>query len=280
MRLGGPIFERLQDPAEIARAHRALGYRAAYAPPARLDDAAGLRAIEAAFRKEDVVIAEVGVWVNMLDPDAKKREENIRRVTQGLAIADEIGALCCVDIAGSFHPEVWYGLHPDNYSPQAFDLIVANARRIIDEVKPKRAKFTLEMMPWALPDGADEYLALIRAVDRPAFGVHLDPANLINSPRRYVTNARVIAECFEKLGRWIASCHAKDILWIPDMAVRFQEVQPGKGVLDYRTFLRGLSRLDHEAPLMLEHLRTAEEYKAAADHIRGVAKELGLSFDA
>ena len=38
MRLGGPIFLNSDDPAEQAREHRRLGYRAAYAPKVELKD--------------------------------------------------------------------------------------------------------------------------------------------------------------------------------------------------------------------------------------------------
>ena len=54
--------------------------------------------------------------------------------------------------------------------------------------------------------------ALIRAIDRPMFGVHLDPVNLINCPQRYFDNAELLRECFSVLGSWLISCHGKDIL--------------------------------------------------------------------
>ena len=108
VRLGGPIFTDVTDPVEMARAHRRLGYRAAYCPKADVKDTVMVRAIENAFRKEDVVIAEVGRWVNLLDADAAKRRANLETVTDGLALAEGVGALCCVDIAGSFNPDVWY----------------------------------------------------------------------------------------------------------------------------------------------------------------------------
>ncbi|MCU0246204.1 MAG: sugar phosphate isomerase/epimerase, partial [Bryobacter sp.] len=146
IRLGGPIYLKSPDPRELAREHRRLGYAAAYAPPADLKDAARLRAIEAAYKAENVVISEVGAWKNMLDPDAAKRKENLAYVTDRLALADEIGARTCVDIAGSYHPTVWYGPHKDNFSKRFFDETVSNARHVIDSVKPKRAKFSLEMM--------------------------------------------------------------------------------------------------------------------------------------
>ena len=54
---------------------------------------------------------------------------------------------------------------------------------------------------------------LIRAVDRKQFAVHLDPCNLVNCPERFYQNGKLIDECFEKLGPWISSCHAKDVSW-------------------------------------------------------------------
>jgi sugar phosphate isomerase/epimerase len=275
VRLGGPIFLRSSDPVELAREHRRLGYSAAYVPNTTLADAAR---VEKAFAAENVVIAEVGAWKNMLDPDAVKRKENLAYVTERCALADAVAARCCVDIAGSYHPEIWYGLHPKNVSKEFFDATVENCRKVIDAVKPKRTKFTIEMMPWSLPDGPDSYVDLIRAVARPAFGVHLDVCNIVNSPRRFYDNAEVIRECFRKLGRWIASCHAKDLQWIPEMNVHFLEVIPGRGQIDYRAYLGELAKLPVDAPLMLEHLKNAAEYDEGRAYIQKTAAGMGVTF--
>src|SRR6185436_17333313 len=104
-----------------------------------------------------------------------------------------------------------------------------------DAIKPTRTVFSIEMMGWNLPDGPDSYLKLIRAVDRKQFGVHMDVCNGVNSPTRFYQNSAFISECFQKLGRWIASCHAKDLAWIPEMNVHFVEVIPGRGEIDYKT---------------------------------------------
>jgi sugar phosphate isomerase/epimerase len=278
VRLGGPIFLKSDDPRELAREHRRWGYSAAYCPAATVGDTGRIRAIRAAFEAERVVIAEVGAWRNMLDPDPAKREDNLRYVTERLALAEEVAARCCVDIAGSFNPTVWYGAHPKNLSREFFDATVENCRKVIDAVRPRQTTFSIEMMGWSLPDGPDAYLELLRAVDRPRFAVHLDVCNIVNSPQRFYRNAALIEECFTKLGKWIVSCHAKDLAWIPEFNIHFREVVPGKGEIDYATYLRELSKLAVDAPLMLEHLQTEEEYRAGRDYIRSVGERIGVPF--
>lgn len=278
MRLGGPIFLKSDDPRELAREHRRLGYSAAYCPDVEPGDSARIKEIEKAFAAENVVIAEVGVWVNMLDPEPEKRKVNFRKVADHLALAEAAGARCCVDIAGSMNPKIWYGPHPGNLSREFFDATVDNCRRLIDEVKPTRTKFTLEMMGWSLPDGPDAYLKLIKAIDRKAFAVHMDVCNAINSPERFYRSGQLIEECFGKLGRHVVSCHAKDLDWVVEMNVHFVEVVPGRGQVDYHAYLREIAKLPVDAPLMLEHLKTAGEYEEGKRYIQKVAQELRISF--
>ena len=276
VRLGGPIFLKSDDPAELAREHRKWGYSAAYVPSVEVEDTARVQAIEKAYKAEGVVIAEVGAWVNMLDPDAEKRKKNLAYVTRRMALADAVGALNCVDIAGSYNPDVWYGPHPKNLSKEFFDATVENCRKVIDAVKPKRSKLTIEMMGWMIPDNADVYLRLVKAVDRPAFAVHMDICNVINSPQRFYENARFIEECFAKLGPLIQSCHAKDLEWKPEMNVHFVEVIPGRGSLDYSVYLREIAKLPQRPPLMLEHLKGADEYREGKEYIVKKGKENGI----
>ena len=278
IRLGGPVFLKSDDPEELAREHRRLGYSAAYCPKAEVEDTARTKAIERAFAAEDVVIAEVGAWKNMLDPDPAERRKNLRYVTERLALAEAVNARCCVDIAGSFNPDVWYGPHPKNFSAEFFDATVENCRKVIDAVKPGRTKFAIEMMGWAVPSSPDSYVRLVKAVEREAFGVHIDVCNGINSPERFYNNAAFTRECFRKLGRWVVSCHAKDLDWVPEMNVHFVEVIPGRGKVDYRPYLMELAKLETDAPLMLEHLKGAEQYEEGKRYIQRVAKEVGVGF--
>ena len=276
VRLGGPVFGPYEGPEEWVELLQKLGYRAAYSPVQPGVAEQLIKDYEHAARDHDIIIAEVGAWSNPISPDDKTRREARQKCRTQLALADRIGANCCVNISGS-RSNRWEGPSPDNLTDETFDMIVETTRAIIDDVKPTRTFFTLEMMPWSYPDSPDSYVALLKAIDRKRFAVHLDPVNIVCSPQRYYSTGKLIRECFEKLGSNIKSCHAKDILLDPRLTTHLDEVRPGLGGLDYAVFLKELSKIP-DTPLMLEHLKGAEEYRLAAEHVRGVAKEIGLSF--
>lgn len=276
MRLGRPVFSKHHSPESWAEAIRAEGYRAAYCPVEPDADNDTVHAYVEAARKADIVIAEVGAWSNPLSPEPAAAAAALEKCKASLALADRIGASCCVNIAGS-RGKKWDGPDAADLTEGTFDMIVAMVRDIVDTVKPTRSFYTLEPMPWMYPDSPDSYLRLLKAIDRKAFAVHLDPVNLVSSPQRYFSTGRLIEECFAKLGAHIKSCHAKDILLRENLTVHLDEVRPGQGGLDYPVFLRCLTQLDADVPLMLEHLPNEDEYRAAAAHIRNVAAEEGIA---
>ncbi|MBI5835084.1 MAG: sugar phosphate isomerase/epimerase [Armatimonadetes bacterium] len=275
MRLGGPIFESCDGPDAWAAAVRRLGYRAAYCPLANDADDAACAAYAAAARAHDLVIAEVGAWSNPISRDEATRHAALAHCQAALALAERVGARCCVNIAGSLG-ERWDGPSPEHYSPDFEALVVDSVREIIDAVRPTRTFYTLETMPWVAPDSTDSYERMLHAIDRPAFGVHFDPANLINSHRVFYTNGAMITDFVDRLGAHIRSCHAKDTRVTETWTVHLEECRAGTGQMDYRALLTSLNRLDADTPVMLEHLATAEEYALAAEHVRGVAADLGL----
>ena len=273
MRLGGPVFSEYSDPENWIAALRGYGYRAAFCPIKSDADVGTIQAFADAAEQAGVVIAEVGAWGNNpLSPDEGIRREALRKCQEQLALADRVGARCCVNGAGR-RGQGWYNPFDD----ETFDNIVESVQIIIDAVKPERTFYTLEVLPRTFPDSADSYLRLIEAVDRKQFAVHFDPVNAVSSPRSYYDNGSLIREFIAKLGPRIRSCHAKDILLEEGFPVYLQETRPGLGQLEYDVLLRELSKLDSDTPLMMEHLSTEEEYALAADHIRSVAEKMGLT---
>ncbi len=277
IRLGGPLFDPFDGPDSWIGALQKSGYRAANCP---VHPGAGeqvIKAYESAAIEHDIVIAEVGAWSNPISPDQAEASSAIEKCIKGLQLADQIGANCCVNISGSRNQQHWAGPHKDNLTDEVFDMVVETTRKIIDAVNPTRTFFALEAMPWSFPDSTDTYLQLLKAIDRKRFGVHLDPVNMITSPRDYFNNGKLIKDMFARLGPHIKSCHAKDITLREDNYIpQLNEVRAGTGTLDYVAYLQELARLK-DVPLMMEHLESAEEYDKAAMHIRSVGKSINIS---
>lgn len=267
IRLGGPVFTDWQDPDAWARAHVDWGYRAAYCPKLPPDQADRIDEIARSCQKHDIVLAELGVWVNLIDPDQRQRRANLDQMARSLALADRAGVKCCVTFAGTRESGQPWGPCRENFSPETFERIVRTLRDLLEDVQPRRTRLALEMMQTCPPDSAENYLEIIRAVDHPAMGVHLDPVNILMTPRDAACNGPVLRSCIETLGPWIASCHAKDLRVEPGLALHINECPPGTGWLDYRAYLQALAGLGRDVPLMLEHLPGPETYARARDYI-------------
>ncbi len=275
MRLGMPLSNAPRQPAEFARLAREAGCSALAWPGPRDPDDPAVDDWISALSDHDIVIAEVGAWSNPISPDATIAEAAIAKCIDSLRLAERVGARNCVNIAGSC-AEQWDGPDPENFSKATFDRIVKTVQRIIDTVGPTRTSYALEMMPWVPPDSAHSYQSLIQAIDRPAFAVHIDPVNIINCPRRYADNARLIEQLFDALGPHVRSCHAKDIILSSRLTVHLDECCPGEGNLDYATYLRCIERADPQMPLLLEHLQTDQQYQKGAAYIRRIAGQIGV----
>lgn len=274
LRLGGQVFLENNEPALWAHAMKQAGFRAATCPFDGKDTTLMQAYLEEAS-KHDIVIAEVGAWSNPISIDQSIARQAIDYCAERLQLADEIGARVCVNIAGS-RGTVWDGPHELNLTDDTFALIVDTVRTIIDQVKPTQTKYALEMMPWVFPNSADSYAALLKAIDRPQFGVHFDPVNIINSPHSYYHNDALIKDFIEKLGEHIVNVHAKDIWLQPKLTLHLDEVVPGQGNLRYDVLLTQLQALKRDIPVIIEHLSTNEQVAEAAAYIRNVAKQKGI----
>ena len=278
MRLGGNVFYNGTDPEGYALAHVEKGYGAALCPDwISLDKPAELERFKQAMEAHDVTIAEVGAWCNPMHPDKLQAEEKIAFMTERLLLAEELGAVTCVNILGTKLTSHWYGAHKDGYTECFFEEAVEVSRRVIDAVKPKKTKLSFEMMPYYFLDSPDEYLRFLKAIDREGAGVHLDICNTMNQPKRFYQNTEFIKETFRLLKDYIVTLHLKDIRLKEDsLTVEFEEVLLGTGGIDYVTLMEEIAKLPKETPGMLEHLETEEEYDMARKAAELFAQKAGM----
>ena len=163
---GGPMFLQSDDPVALAKEHRAWAIARRTVRTRRSSTATRHRHPRRVQGRERRHRRSRRLAQHARSRPAEARREP-RYVTERMALAEAVAARCCVDIAGSFNPTVWYGPHPKNLSAEFFDVTVENCRKVIDAVKPTQTTFSIEMMGWSLPDGPDEYL---RADQAPSTG--------------------------------------------------------------------------------------------------------------
>ncbi|MDF2906351.1 MAG: hypothetical protein K0R34_1672 [Herbinix sp.] len=275
MRVGGDIKKSYQNPEDWVKLVKEYRYSAVITPISHDTSKEERHAYREAARLNDIVIGEVGIWRNTMSTNPEEAKSNIEYSKHRLALAEELGANCCVNIVGA-RGEMWDGFYEDNYSEDVYAMIIDISREIIDSVKPTRTFFTLEPMPWMMPDSPDSYLKLIRDIDRTAFAVHLDYTNMINCPERFLKRNAFIQECFTKLGPYIKSVHAKDVIMEKEYPCVIREVMPGKGVVDFKKVAHLCEKLGKDTTVFVEHLDTHEEYMEAAGHIRRTAEQEGI----
>ena len=276
MRLGGPTFDVDIEPRALVTYHQENGFSAAFMP--YIDDKVKRDEICAAYAEANIVPAELGAYrLNFLDTDAVRRQDYLDELCRRLEYADEAGIRCCVSHGGSYETGGWGTPNPDNLSERAFADTVAVVQTIVDRVQPTRTKFTLEPERYLLPDEPDVYLRLIEAIDRPGFGVHLDPVNIISSPKLFYDSGALLKDCFDKLGPHVLSCHTKDVITVDRYPHHLIETYTGNGMLDHDVYLTELARLDEDVTLMIEHL-TAEQLPKARDFLFERAEENGVAF--
>lgn len=256
-------------PKEWATVHKSLGLKCINFPLNCMNSKKEIEFYSIEAAKHGLEIAEVGIWRNILSPNKDERKKTIEYTIGQLELADKLHARCCVNILGARGTR-WDGGYKENFSLETWNLGIQTIQEIIDRVNPKNTYFTIEPMPWMIPTGPDEYLKLLESVDRERFAVHMDIFNWITSPKRYFFNEEFIDKCFEKLGKYIKSCHLKDVKLGDSYTFNLKEVPVGQGEINIKYMIEKALTFDKNMSFIIEHLDTDDEYKQAIKYIQGI----------
>ena len=263
MRLGVSTSFSHTSGREWAKKHKDLGLTSVVFPLNYLDGEEKIDEYAAAAKEAGLVIAEVGVWRNIVAADPAERAAAVEYAKGQLAMADRIGANCCVNVAGAIQGPRWDGPHKSNFSKEAWEATVASVQEIVDAVQPKHTKYSLEPMPWMIPSGPEEYLGLLQDIDRDCVGVHMDIINMINCPDRYFNQEEFLDRTFELLHGKILSCHIKDVNLRQEFTFQLQECACGEGQFNLEYYAELANRETPDMPMIIEHLTSDEAYIAS-----------------
>lgn len=268
MRLGVSTDLGAKSSAEWISENKKLGLSAVVFPLNARDDENKIKEYAKAANDADITIAEVGIWRNAIDANPDVEKENLKYSIEQLALAEQIGANCCVNVVGAFSGNRWDGPTADNFSKEAWNKSVKMIQTVIDEVNPKNTYFTIEPMPWMIPTGPEEYLHLLEAVNRDRFAVHMDIINMINCPERYFFPEEFILKSFDLLKGKIKSCHLKDVDLLGDFTFQLRECACGEGTFPVDKYIAAATKEDANMPMIIEHLSGDNAYRESVDFVK------------
>lgn len=231
--------------------------------------------LKAALRKYDVDLFDTMVWTNLLHPDKKTRQKNLKYVAENIEAADRIGCRMVTMVTGSCDTEYYIGMHPDNWTRETWNITIDSIRQLIRDTSGCKTILGMEAVITTNLDGPRAHKRLMDDVGDSRCKVCLDPTNML-SFEMYYHSTELLNECFDLLGEEIIGCHAKDIFIRRDkMLAHIIEVPAGEGIQDYETYLVRLSRMRWSRSLLLEHL-SPERYPAVKAFVEKTARKVGV----
>lgn len=231
--------------------------------------------VVAACKKHDVVIYEVGGYTNLVTPDNSKLEQNLLRLIHCMEVAESVNCGMVGTVAGCRDPKYLINVHPENWSPETWKLLVKSVKRVLKDTSGMKVTLGMEAQVTTIIDSPRAHLRLLEDVGNDRLTVNLDPVNMVNFERYYHTK-ELINECFDLLGERIMGAHAKDTYILPDQqTIHIQEVCPGRGVLDYPTYLLRLSHMKWPRALEPEHIPD-DQYPEATEYVASTAAKIGV----
>jgi sugar phosphate isomerase/epimerase len=220
------------------------------------------RAIADAYRQAGITIDSIGVYTNLIHPDADERNANLEYFDQMMHTGRHMGVDTFITEAGHYRPEEPTPGIPYDFQEDTWNVMLQTCKQLAVLAERNEAKVLMEPMFLSFFASAKRTRVFLEQLDSPRIRILLDPANLIE--------LNDLDEMFTQLAPWIDCLHAKDRRLHSDRGVA-----AGEGDLDYVKFVRLVAKHTPGVPLILEYVG-ASNYRAALDHLRGAIKKAGL----
>jgi sugar phosphate isomerase/epimerase len=263
MRLGlaGDLIPTNPDELTPERAHElaALGVRRLVTHfRGHPSEFAGARAqrVKAVLADAGLSIAQAaGYNPNLVQPDNARRDTDLDRLRQGLALTRELGSDVLITGCGSHHDTLFYGPDRRNHTPAARDRLVENLTKALPWAEENGVIIALECHQLTTLDTPENIHEVITAVGSPWVKANFDPVNLISSLAQAFDSAATMRHIHEVLrDDLVPMAHIKDIVVGDDAVLTLREGAPGTGELDLPTFFNICREFGDGAMIAVEHL--------------------------
>ena len=212
------------------------------------------REIAETYRARDISIHSIGVYTNLIHPDAEERKANLDYFERMMEVGDAMGVHTFITEAGHYHPEGKAGNIAYHFRDDVWPRMIGVGKELARRADARGATVLCEPYFGGFLASAKRTRLFLEEVGSKRIRALLDPANLLE--------VNDLEEMFAQLGPWIDCLHAKD-----RKLHAVGGVAAGLGDLDYAEFVRLAREKTPHAPFILEYVNQ-DTYRDALAHLK------------
>lgn len=210
--------------------------------------------IQKASEKYGVAIAAVSGTFNMIHPDLSQRRIGLKRLAKLAKSCLPMGTSVITLCTGSRNETSMWKQHPGNDLPDAWHDLCVTMGTALQIAEDHKITLAIEPEVSNVINSAGKARKLLDEMQSPNLKIIMDGANLFHAGEAKKMTS-VLNDAFELLADDIVIAHAKDLAKDGEEP---EFVAAGKGLLDYRTYLKLLKDCNFQGPLILHGLSEAQ----------------------
>lgn len=244
------------SPEELARRISAKGFACIQLAPGKaiagIDTGPGrlspglARYICGVFAEQDISIAVLGCYVNLIHPDPAERARLLGQFKEHLRYARDFGTSIVGTETGSVKAD--YSFDPANHGEEALQSLIASVAELVAEAEKFGVFVCIEPVATHTVSTPARMRRVLDAIGSQNLQVILDPVNLITE-ENYKQADDLIKESFDLFGERIVVIHSKDFVIAEG---RKQLVPVGQGRLNHELLLGLIKKHKPYINLLLE----------------------------
>ncbi|MCU0370591.1 MAG: sugar phosphate isomerase/epimerase [Bacteroidales bacterium] len=226
--------------------------------------------IRDAFRDANLPVVAVSGYTNLVHPNPAKRKENNNNMKTLLKFARDLGTPYVISETGTFNEESDWVFHEKNGTEEAYETLCEVVTDLTKFAYDNGSVFLVENYVNNIIGTVNQLLRLFSDVNHNALGLLMDPTNYFSDININDVDGE-INRIFNALGDRIRIAHAKDCKRAENTAEKHADIDaseshtfrgagsvelpaPGLGILNYDLYLKRLSDIHPNIPLIIEHL--------------------------
>ncbi len=248
------------------------------------------RFIADTFRDANLPVVAISGYTNLVHPDRFKREENIKNLKTLLKFARDLGSPYVISETGTFNEESDWVYHEKNGTEEAYETLCEIVTDLTKFASNHGSVFLVENYVNNIIGTVNQVLRLFSDINHPSLGLLMDPTNYFSDVNIDDVDGE-LNRMFNALGDKIRVAHAKDCKRAENTAEKHADIDadeshtfrgagsvelpaPGLGILNYELYLKRLSALHPNIPIIIEHL-DEPDIPRAKDFLDAKLKKVG-----